>query len=166
MGGGGGQLPAVCCGCNWRRWAGAEYSRPKVQSGRSGETNVPPRAPARQPVRRRRTGVALLGHQVRRAILLDPRTRLPCLEETDAPFESFLAECARQGLHTAMLRRGETCSLVDSDPMCIVGIARDRQRLLELERELGEGGHGGAAQGGGGVAAQDGCGVAAEEPAC
>ncbi|BDA49213.1 probable protein N-lysine methyltransferase METTL21A [Coccomyxa sp. Obi] len=44
-------------------------------------------------------GVFLMAHQIRRSILLDPKTRLPRLEEFDAPLEQFKRMVTDAGLH-------------------------------------------------------------------
>ncbi|KAL4422571.1 hypothetical protein ABPG75_008768 [Micractinium tetrahymenae] len=67
-------------------------------------------------------GVALVGHQVRRAIVLDPASRLPRLEECDEPLERFKAACAAGGLAVRLLGSRQTCSYVDTDPMVLLAV--------------------------------------------
>ncbi|KAL4424743.1 hypothetical protein ABPG77_000086 [Micractinium sp. CCAP 211/92] len=67
-------------------------------------------------------GVALIGHQVRRAVVLDPVTRLPRLEDSDEPLERFKAGCAAQGLAVRLLGSRHTCSNVDTDPMMLLAV--------------------------------------------
>jgi len=73
-----------------------------------------------------------VAHQIRRAITLDPKTRLPRLEDKDEPFEAFLASCQEAGLHTHILSSRGTCSNVDSDPMMLVGVAKGEGLLQKL----------------------------------
>ncbi|KAI3430311.1 hypothetical protein D9Q98_004907 [Chlorella vulgaris] len=74
-------------------------------------------------------GVALVGHQVRRAVYLDPATRLPCLEPEDGALEAFKQCCAGCGLQLRMLSSLPTCSTVDSDPMVLLAIGPGRAAL-------------------------------------
>lgn len=78
------------------------------------------------------TGVALIGHQVRRAIVLDPATRLPRLEDEDEPLEKFKAACAAAGLQLRVLSSRETCSNRDSDPMVLLAVGGPQARLAEM----------------------------------
>ena len=91
-------------------------------------------------------GVALVAHQIRRAITLDRATKLPRLEDSDEPFEFFLASCAAAGLATRVVSTRQTCSNVDSDPMVLVGVGRSEGALRALPAwEHGGGGDGAAA---------------------
>lgn len=78
------------------------------------------------------TGVALIGHQVRRAVVLDPATRLPRLEDEDEPLVKFKAACAAAGLQLRQLSSRETCSNRDSDPMVLLAVGGPQARLAEL----------------------------------
>lgn len=78
------------------------------------------------------TGVAVVAHQVRRAITLDPQTKLPRLEDTDEPYEAFLAACRRAGLHVRVLSSRETCSNVDTDPMLLLAVGRAEEAVRAL----------------------------------
>ena len=77
-------------------------------------------------------GVALIGHQVRRAVVLDRATRLPRLEDADEPLEAFKASCGAAGLEVRVLSSRETCSNVDSDPMVLLAVGQDAERLNDL----------------------------------
>jgi hypothetical protein len=63
-----------------------------------------------------------VGHQVRRAIVLDPATRLPRLEPDDAPLEAFKAHCAASGLQLRLLGSRPSCCNVDDDPMVLLAV--------------------------------------------
>ncbi len=77
-------------------------------------------------------GIALIGHQVRRAIVLDPATRLPRLEDSDEPLEKFKAACTQTGLQLRVLSSRETCSNRDSDPMVLLAVGGPQARLADL----------------------------------
>lgn len=77
-------------------------------------------------------GVALVGHQVRRAIVLDPATRLPRLEDEDEPLERFKTACSAAGLQLRLLGSRQTCSARDSDPMVLLAVGGPQARLGEL----------------------------------
>ncbi|KAI7839127.1 hypothetical protein COHA_007130 [Chlorella ohadii] len=77
-------------------------------------------------------GVTLIGHQVRRAIVLDPATRLPRLEDSDEPLEKFKAACAEAALQLRVLSSRETCSNRDSDPMVLLAVGGPQSRLADL----------------------------------
>ena len=78
------------------------------------------------------SGVALIGHQVRRAVVLDRTTRLPRLEPADGPLQHFLAACGPAGLAVRVLSRGQTCSNVDTDPMVLLAVGRREGGLADL----------------------------------
>lgn len=73
-----------------------------------------------------------MGHQIRRAITLDKQTRLPRLEDTDEPYESFLLTCRAAGLCVRILSQRQTCSNVDSDPMMLVAVGKEEGALQQL----------------------------------
>lgn len=77
-------------------------------------------------------GVALVGHQVRRAVVLDPATRLPRLEESDGPLDAFMRDVAGEGLQLRVLSRRATCSNVDSDPMVLLAVGGQAAVLAGL----------------------------------
>ncbi|PSC67978.1 lysine methyltransferase METTL21B [Micractinium conductrix] len=81
-------------------------------------------------------GVALVGHQVRRAIVLDPATRLPRLEEADEPLERFQAAAAAAGLEVRVLGSRETCN-VDCDPMVLLALGRSAAAVAALPAAQG-----------------------------
>lgn len=92
-----------------------------------------------------------MAHQIRRAITLDPKTRLPRLEDSDEPFEHFLATARAAGLAVRVLSSRETCSNVDSDPMVLVALGRQAEALEALPGGTGGGSGGAEAPGGGGT---------------
>jgi hypothetical protein len=69
---------------------------------------------------------------VRRAIVLDPATRLPRLEESDEPLEAFKRGCLEAGLQLCQLSSGPTCSNVDADPMVLLAVGGGRAALEAL----------------------------------
>ena len=75
-------------------------------------------------------GVALLAHQVRRAITLDPATRLPRLEEHDEPLERFQGGCTAAGLHLRVLSSSAVGD--GDDPMVLLAVARHPGALVDL----------------------------------
>ncbi|CAL8464087.1 g3622 [Coccomyxa elongata] len=63
-------------------------------------------------------GVFLMAHQIRRSILLDPKTRLPRLEDFDAPLELFQRIITDAGLHMReqlVIKPEKTDSTSDSE---------------------------------------------------
>ena len=77
--------------------------------------------------------MALLSHQVRRAITLDPATRLPRLEEHDEPLERFKAGCTAAGLHLRVLSSSAAPGDSGSDdPMLLLAVALHPDALVNL----------------------------------
>lgn len=63
-----------------------------------------------------------MGHQVRRAVVRDPATRLPRLEADDSPLEAFKTHCAAAGLQVRLLGSRHGCSNVDADPTLLLAV--------------------------------------------
>ena len=85
-------------------------------------------------------GVALVAHQERRAVCLDPATRLPRVEDSDEPWELFRASCRAEGLRERVLAQAPTTSPGDEGFMCILALAPSE---AALEAAVGGGGGGG-----------------------
>ena len=77
-------------------------------------------------------GVFLMGHQIRRAVVLDPATRLPRLEDRDEPLDCWRAAAEAAGLCVRVLSSGATCSAVDSDPMLLLAAGWSQQAVDAL----------------------------------
>lgn len=83
-------------------------------------------------------GIALIGHQIRRAIVLDRATGLPKLEDGDEPLEAFKAACTAAGLQLRELGSRSTCSAVDTAPMVLLAVGGGAASLDGLPAPPGE----------------------------
>lgn len=76
-------------------------------------------------------GIALIGHQVRRAIVRNPTTRLPQLID-DQPLENFKERCSAAGLvwQQVPYRGGK-----NDDSMMILAVAKSKSALQLVDTE-------------------------------
>ena len=76
-------------------------------------------------------GIALIGHQTRRPLVLDPETGVPTLSERDQPFESFLESLMAAGLVHRVL--GSLDAGGSAGPLFLLAIAWDETLVAALE---------------------------------
>ncbi|KAK2080533.1 hypothetical protein QBZ16_000386 [Prototheca wickerhamii] len=76
-------------------------------------------------------GIALIGHQTRRPLALDPETGVPTLSERDQPFESFLESLKAAGLVHRVL--GSLDAGGSAGPLFLLAIAWDETLVAALE---------------------------------
>ena len=64
--------------------------------------------------------------------MLDRQTRRPRLEDQDEPLEKFKAACQAAGMPIRMLSSKETCSNIDNDPMVLLAVGWEEERVAGL----------------------------------